>query len=148
MTDTGTGNDTLHDRDFYAWANEQAALLRAGRLEQADIANLAEEVATLATAERRHLVELVSGLLVSLLRWEFEPDQRSAHCRSLIDSQRFAIADHLRESPSLRSAVDEVLPRTYRMAARRAEHESGHAPYRAACPYGADLLLDSAFFPD
>jgi hypothetical protein len=64
-------NDTLYDRDFYAWANEQAALLRAGRLEQADIENLADEVATLATAERRHLVELVSGLLVSLLHWQF-----------------------------------------------------------------------------
>jgi hypothetical protein len=148
MIDTGSGNDTLHDRDFHAWANEQAALLRAGRLEQADIANLAEEVATLATAERRHLVELVSGLLVSLLRWQFEPDRRTPQFRSLIDGQRFAIEDHLRESPSLRAAVDEVLPRTYRMAARRAAHESGHAPYQPACPYGADLLLDSGFFPD
>ena len=25
-------NQTNYDRDFYAWANEQAALLRAGRL--------------------------------------------------------------------------------------------------------------------
>jgi Domain of unknown function DUF29 len=33
----------LYDEDFYAWANEQAALLRAGRLAEADIAHIAEE---------------------------------------------------------------------------------------------------------
>ena len=31
-------SETLYDRDFYAWATEQASLLRAGRLSAADIA--------------------------------------------------------------------------------------------------------------
>ena len=31
----------LYDRDFYAWANEQVALLRSGNLPSADIANIA-----------------------------------------------------------------------------------------------------------
>ncbi len=33
-----------YETDFYAWAMEQAALLRAGRLDAADIANIAEEI--------------------------------------------------------------------------------------------------------
>ncbi len=33
-----------YERDFYAWANEQAALLRAGEYSSADIANIAEEM--------------------------------------------------------------------------------------------------------
>jgi hypothetical protein len=33
-----------YDRDFYAWANEQAALLRAGRLDEADIAEEIESM--------------------------------------------------------------------------------------------------------
>ena len=37
-------NATLYDTDFYAWANEQAALLRAGCLTEADIGNIAEEI--------------------------------------------------------------------------------------------------------
>lgn len=36
--------DSLYDRDFYAWANEQAALLRAGKLDAADIEHIAEEI--------------------------------------------------------------------------------------------------------
>jgi hypothetical protein len=32
----------LYEKDFYAWANEQAALLRAGHLSSADLLNLAK----------------------------------------------------------------------------------------------------------
>lgn len=37
----------LYERDFYAWANEQAALLREGKLKEADIAHIAEEIESL-----------------------------------------------------------------------------------------------------
>jgi hypothetical protein len=41
--------NSLYDQDFYAWANEQAALLRAGRVAEADIENIAEEIETIGT---------------------------------------------------------------------------------------------------
>ncbi|MFZ2871945.1 MAG: DUF29 family protein [Zavarzinia sp.] len=44
-------NRSLYDRDFYAWANEQAALLRAGKLDKADIANIAEEIESMGRSE-------------------------------------------------------------------------------------------------
>ncbi|PZP57018.1 MAG: DUF29 domain-containing protein, partial [Delftia acidovorans] len=34
----------LHEKDFLAWTQEQAALLRAGRLAEADIENILEEI--------------------------------------------------------------------------------------------------------
>lgn len=34
----------LYDKDFYAWAKEQANLLRVGDLARADIAHIAEEI--------------------------------------------------------------------------------------------------------
>ncbi len=46
----------LYDRDFYAWANRQAALLRAGNLADADIANIAEEIESMGRGEKRELV--------------------------------------------------------------------------------------------
>jgi hypothetical protein len=33
----------LYDSDFFAWSLEQAELLRAGRLAEADVAHIAEE---------------------------------------------------------------------------------------------------------
>ena len=34
----------LYERDLYAWAEEQARLLRAGRFEEVDRENVAEEI--------------------------------------------------------------------------------------------------------
>ena len=39
-----TSRRSLHDNDFYAWSLEQAALLRAGRVGEADLAAIAEEI--------------------------------------------------------------------------------------------------------
>ncbi len=47
---------SLYDRDFFAWANEQAALLRAGRLAAADIDNIAEEIESMGRSEKRELL--------------------------------------------------------------------------------------------
>lgn len=37
----------LYEKDFFAWANEQAALLRSGQLSAADMQNIAEEIESL-----------------------------------------------------------------------------------------------------
>ncbi|HME85504.1 MAG TPA: DUF29 family protein [Roseiarcus sp.] len=34
----------LYDRDFFAWGRQQAVLLRAGKLAEADIEHIAEEI--------------------------------------------------------------------------------------------------------
>jgi antitoxin ParD1/3/4 len=44
-------NSKLYDRDFYAWSHEQAALLRAGQVADADLANIAEEIESMGRGE-------------------------------------------------------------------------------------------------
>ena len=53
----------LYERDFYAWANEQAALLRDGKLAQADIEHIAEEIESMGRTEKRELVSRLTVLL-------------------------------------------------------------------------------------
>ena len=67
----------LYDRDFYAWANEQAGLLREGRLSSADVANIAEEIETLGRNEKRELRSRLSVLFLLLLKWRHQPARRS-----------------------------------------------------------------------
>ena len=45
----------LHDHDFYAWTQEQASLLRAGKLNAVDIENIAEEIESMGRSEQRQL---------------------------------------------------------------------------------------------
>ena len=64
-------SNSLYDQDFYAWANEQAALLRAGRLSEADIENIAEEIESMGRSEKRELVSRLNVLLLHLLKWQY-----------------------------------------------------------------------------
>ena len=43
----------LYDRDFFEWTQCNAALLRAGRFDQADIEHIAKEIEDLGKRERR-----------------------------------------------------------------------------------------------
>ena len=60
-----------YERDFYTWANEQAALIRAGKFDQADIENIAEELETLGRSEARELKSRYRVLLLHLLKWRY-----------------------------------------------------------------------------
>jgi len=61
----------VYESDFYAWAMEQAALLRARRFDTADIDNIAEEIESMGRGEKRELVNRLAVLLLHLLKWQF-----------------------------------------------------------------------------
>lgn len=58
---------TPYEIDIIAWANEQAALLRAGKLSDIDIAQIAEEIEDVGKSERRELASRMAVLLAHLL---------------------------------------------------------------------------------
>jgi hypothetical protein len=60
---------TPYETDIIAWANEQAALLRVGKLAEIDVAHIAEEIEDVGKSERRELASRVSMLLARLLKW-------------------------------------------------------------------------------
>jgi hypothetical protein len=141
---------TDYEHDFYAWANEQAALLREGRFSEADVANIAEEIESLGRSEKRELVNRLAVLLAHLLKWQFQPDRRGKSWRLTIVEQRNRLGDHLDENASLRSEWASAVARAYRDAIvdvqKETPLEAGDLP--AACPYTAQEILDQAFLPD
>lgn len=110
----------LYDRDFYAWANQQAMLLRAGQLSDADIANIAEEIESMGRSEKRELVSRLNVLLLHLLKWQFQPERRSRSWEVSIANTRDELAEHLADNPSLKSILSEAIGTAYRRARRSA----------------------------
>ncbi len=51
----------LYDRDFFEWTRCNAALLRSGRLQEADIAHIAEEIEDMGKSQRRELTNRYRG---------------------------------------------------------------------------------------
>lgn len=133
----------LYDRDFYAWANEQAALLREGRMSGVDAANLAEEIETLGRNEKRELRSRLSVLFLHLLKWRHQPARRSRSWELSIVNARNDLAEHLADSPSLRAMLPEAVPSAYRRARLQAEQQTGLPAkmFPAECPWTFDQAM-------
>ena len=58
-----TAKNASYDQDFYAWSHEQAALLRAGRADEADLEHIAEEIESMGKTEKRELIARLTILL-------------------------------------------------------------------------------------
>ena len=128
---------TLYDQDLLGWAVQQAAHLRAGRLEVLDTANLIEELEGMAASRRRKLKRRLRVLLMHLLKWDFPPRRRSRIWASTIAEQRARIEDLLEESPSLRSELEATARTAYPQALKRAAIETGlsRQTFPADLPY-------------
>jgi Domain of unknown function DUF29 len=118
-------NSNLYDSDFYAWANEQASLLRRGDLAHADIANIAEEIESMGRSERRELTNRLAVLLAHLLKWQAQPGLRGNSWRLTIAEQRRQLARVMSANPSLRPLLDAILADAYGDALLAAQRETG-----------------------
>lgn len=140
---------SLYDRDFYAWANEQAALLRAGKLTQADIEHIAEEIESMGRTEKRELVSRLTVLLTHLLKWQWQPGRRGASWEVTIVNQRLDITSHLEDNPSLKSRLAEAIKDAYRKARGEAYAETGLpiTTFPPECPWSFEDMMNPAFWP-
>lgn len=140
----------LYEQDFHAWTLEQSRLLREGRLEELDLAHLIEEVESMGRTERRELKSRLALLLAHLLKWRYQPALRGTSWTRTIRVQRKAIAQHLRDNPSLKAQAEETLNDAYELAVEAAEGETGIplARFPAACPWTFTQVTDPGFWPD
>src|SRR4051812_38578049 len=77
-----------YDRDLYGWAVEQAALLRAGRLAEADVRNIAEEIDDVGNEQYDKLESALRIILIHLLKWDHQRERRSRSWQLSIAVQR------------------------------------------------------------
>ncbi len=142
----------LYEKDFFEWAMKNAELLRAGRLEDADLEHIAEEIEDMAKSQRRELYNRLRVLLAHLLKWRLQrkPEQESRRWRATINEQRRELDALLEDMPSLRGAVEERLGKAYRVARGSAADETGlpQSEFPEACPFTLDQILDFEYFPE
>ena len=102
----------LYEQDFFLWTKEQAAALRLAKNSNLplDWENLAEEIESLGKSDRRELRSQIRRILRHLLKLEASPSaEPSAGWRSTVLDARTEIMDVLRDSPSLRREVDDLI---------------------------------------
>ncbi len=140
----------LYAEDFYAWANEQAGLLRAGKLSEADVEHIAEEIESMGKSEKRELLSRLTVLLLHLLKWQHQPLRRVPSWRLSIANTQDALTDHLEDNPSLRAVIETSIGTSYRRARRDAALETGfqEATFPLDCPWSFNQMMADDFWPD
>ncbi len=135
--------DTLYDQDLLAWAEEQAARLRAGQLNRLDVEHLIDEMDEMAGNLRRELKSRLRTLQAHLLKWQFRPRRRSRSWAVTIAEQRAQIEDLLEESPSLRGELEAMARAAWPQALKLAVIETGlsRPSFPADLPYDLSHIL-------
>lgn len=149
-------NAEIYAQDFYAWTQTTAALLREGKWHDVDPQALAEEVESLGNRDKRELGSRLQVLVMHLLKWRYQPSERSGSWRSTIRTQRLELAVLLEDSPSLRRLLEENLTRRYPYAREEALGETGlplatcpeTCPWTVAQVLGADFWLEEESLQD
>lgn len=139
-----------YETDFYAWTIHNSKLLREGKLSEADIENIAEEIESMGKNDKRELISRLAVLIAHLLKWQMQPERRSNSWKSTIIEQRDEILDLIEESPSLKYEIKEKISRSYQKAVRRAATEMGikESVFKTVCPFSLDEILNPDFLPD
>jgi hypothetical protein len=145
-----TEDQSLYEHDFCRWLERQAALLRAGRFDELDLANLIEEIEAMARKDQKAIKSNLVVVLTHLLEHQFQPEPRSSGWRGSIVEHRQRLRDDFEESPSLRPHAAAVFARAYADARERASAKTG-LPLRTfprSSPYTLEQTLDPRFLPD
>lgn len=138
-----------YDEDFALWSAEQAALLRAGKLERVDLENVAEEIESLGRSDRYEIDSRMEVLIQHLLKWQFQPEKRTNSWKASIREQRMRIARLIAESPSLKPYPATSVAGSFTIALDKAisETQLPESAFPKTCPYTATQILDDTFWP-
>ena len=151
-THAAGGAFAAYDVDAYTFAMEQAALPRAGRFAEVDIANVAEEIESVGRSEASKLRSALRVLLMDLLRWDHQHEKRSRSWVASIAAQRVRATQSLGENPGLTPRLPTIMNEAYATALFEASKETGLLPkaFPLRCPdtYGEAMTRDIPWLGD
>ena len=147
--------DTLekptYEADFVRWLEFQAELLRAGRVGELDLENLAEEIESIARSDKREIYNRLTVLLAHLLTHPFQPDKRTRSWLLTVREQRRQLRLVFADSPSLaKNYAPDAFGDVYQDTRKDAAEETGLAltAFPETCPYTLEQTLDEDFLPE
>jgi hypothetical protein len=142
-----------YETDFYAWAQAQAEALRAKDWAAVDVTNLLEEAEGLAERHRSAIEHQLERLVIHLLKYHYQPNERPRRRRGWrvsITSARHEIRKVIQRNPSLQTYPTSCLMNAYRYARRQAALQTDLllAAFPEVCPWPIEQVLEDDFWPE
>jgi hypothetical protein len=153
MASIRNSSSNLYDLDYYAWLQEQVRALRERRIEDLDWENVAEEIEGLSHSEKRAVESQLVRVVEHLLKLEYahglSREYNAKGWRLSVKGARFTLQKLLKESPSLRRTLPEMLLDAYYSGRLAALRDPGFSEDELppSCPWTLDQLMDDSFLP-
>ena len=147
-TELSSITKALYDTDYVKWIDATVAALKQGNLDAVDWDNLLEEIEDMGRSECKSFKSNLIILLLHLLKWQYQPEQRSNSWKGSIVEHRRRILESLEESPSFRPfLLAEILAKADQDALDQAEAETGlpRETFPASCPYKLVDITEKGF---
>jgi hypothetical protein len=147
---------SLYERDFFAWTQQQAELLRrkaaGGPTPDLDFENLAQEIESLGKRDRRALASHTARIIEHLLKLQYSrAEEPRPGWESSVDVHRSKAGRILADSPDLKTEMETRLRESYddgwRFAARSLRIELDSSTLPATCPYSLEEILGRDWWP-
>jgi hypothetical protein len=142
---------TRSNEDYYAWTQETIEKLRQGRIAEVNTEDLIEELEDMGRSQRHEFRSRLAVLLAHLLKWRYQPERRGNSWLFTIEEQRAQARLVLRDNPSLKSQLIEVLNDAYHLAVIRAKKETDNTIVFPATfeqtGWSWEQVLDDEFYP-
>ncbi len=144
---------SIYEHDFLLWTEQQAALLRAGKLAELDSEHILEEIESMGKEQKLALQSLLRLIMLHLLKLNYSPakDPRNKWIEELLEFRAQA-ENRLEETPSLQHYAHELFAKAWPQARRIAIKTFNIYGEKAAipleCPYTLQQVLDADFLPD
>ncbi|MDB9440593.1 MAG: DUF29 domain-containing protein [Sphaerospermopsis kisseleviana] len=145
-----TPSPTLYETDYLQWIETTLSKLQNQDYTNVDWENLIEEIADMGRSERKSLKSNLIVILLHLLKWQFQPNQRSGSWESSIIEHRRRVQESLQDSPSLQPYLEEIFTECYTQAVKQAKAETGlpRESFPVICPYHLQQVISDDFLPD
>ena len=139
-----------HEEDFYGWTVHTAQLLRDRKMSEVDFENIIEEIEALGSSEKHQLINRLSLVISHLLKWQYQPNIRGHSWVYTIREQRDQARFHIEDNPSLKSRLDEILTRAYKVGVSKAAKDTSldKNDFPSECPYTFDQIMNDEFYPE
>lgn len=143
-------NSTLYDQDYYLWIQQTLQVLQSGKFSELDTKNLTEEIEDMGISQKNSLESNLIVLLIHLLKWKYQPEQRSGSWKGSIREHRRRILKSFKDSPSLKRYFEEIFEESYQEARQQASDETGLSLdiFPPQCPFTQELILTPDYLSD
>ncbi|MBC5795712.1 DUF29 domain-containing protein [Sphaerospermopsis sp. LEGE 00249] len=141
--------NNFYAEDYNLWIKKTAYLLKNKQFSELELENLIEEVESMGRSEKNALKSNLRVLIMHLLKYNFQPQNRSNSWLYTIYEHRQRLQDAFLDSPSLKGYYLEVLDNCYHHARKEAAIETGLplSIFPEDNPFSSDEILDADFFP-